>query len=142
MLTDDEIDGLRADLERYELTDLVTVYRQDGETVDPVTYEPVPNWTVVHADLAALVVREPQFMTVTGQGDAPTATRMYAVTVPVTATGIRVEDVAVVTACHDDDTVAAALTVKDPQHGSLSISRRLRCQANLTYPRGLPEVGS
>lgn len=148
MLTDAELDDLRGDLDD-ELRDRITVYRIDPdnpETTDPVTYEPIPNWIPVHADLhvdvglPALVVREPSFLTVVDQGDAPQATRMYSVTAPVAATDIRVEDLIVVVACHDPATVAAALTVKDPQHGSLSISRRFRCQANLTYPRGLPDV--
>lgn len=148
MLSDAELDQARADLEA-ELLDVVSVWRRDGETTDPVTYEPIPNWTpivqpTVVDDVAqpnALVVREPQHHTVAVQGDAPQATRMYSVTLPV-ADEVKVEDVMLIEQCHDPAAHGTTLTVKDPQYGTLSISRRVRCQANQSFPVGLPEAGS
>lgn len=142
MLTETELDDIAGDLEA-ELRDVVSVYRDTGETTeDPVTYEPVKVWEVVLQSADALVVRESMNQQTSDQGDTPQSTRMYSVTLPVSATDVKSEDVVVVEQCHDPDTTDAALTVQDPQYGSLSISRRVRCQANLTFPRGIPEVGS
>lgn len=127
MLTSDEIDDIRSDLVP-ELPDVVTIRRQEGSTVDPVTLEEVPNWTVLYANQAALVVwrsREGRFVE---EGDTQVGITDFAVTVPADVVDVVKGDQIVVVDCHDPAAVGKTLTVTFAGFGSLSISRRISCQ--------------
>lgn len=140
MLTADELDDARADLEA-ELPDTVTVWRDTGTTtLDEATFEELPVWAKVHDAIPALVViEEPRDRPHTEAGE-PIITRVYVVTLPADRL-VESGHIIVVDDSHDDATQAAVMTVRGQRHGSLSISRRVTAQANLTTPRFVPEGG-
>lgn len=127
MLTNQELDEAREDLEA-ELVDEVTVRVEDGpKQTDPDTLESFQPWTVLATEVPALVVRSSQAERVVAVGDEPVTLYTHKVTVPIgtpAAGGIQI----LVTASHDPETQGVELRVKEVGHGSLSISRRLLCQ--------------
>lgn len=139
-LTSAEIASARADLES-ELTDVVNVWRDTGtSTLDQDTLSEVPVFAAVAENVQALVVaRQQSDARPNVQGDATLFTRQYLVTLPVDVEP-EVGDLVEVIACADTRTEGSVLTVRDVRGGSLSISRRLQCQDNLTVPVFVPEA--
>ena len=138
-LTSSEILAARADLEA-ELTDVVNVWRDTGQsTLDNDTLVQVPVLAAVAENVQALVARQQSDARPNVQGDATLFTRQYVVTLPVDVEP-EVGDLVEVIACADPRTEGSVLTVRDVRGGSLSISRRLQCQDNLTVPVFVPEA--
>lgn len=138
-LTSSEILAARADLEA-ELTDVVNVWRDTGQsTLDNDTLVQVPVLAAVAENVQALVARQQSDARPNVQGDATLFTRQYLVTLPVDVEP-EVGDLVEVIACADPRTEGSVLTVRDVRGGSLSISRRLQCQDNLTVPVFVPEA--
>lgn len=139
-LSDAEINAARTDLEA-ELRDTVHVWRHTGtSTLDQDTLSEVPVFAAVAENVQALVVaRQQSDARPNVQGDATLFTRQYLVTLPVDVEP-EVGDLVEVIACADTRTEGSVLTVRDVRGGSLSISRRLQCQDNLTVPVFVPEA--
>jgi hypothetical protein len=133
-LTPGEIAVARADVEA-ELTDTVNVWRDTGTfTFDDDTLVQLPVFDAVAENVAALIVA--QLRTAAAQvvqGDETQFTRLYTITVPVDVEP-QVGDIVEVIACEDQRTLGTFLTIRDVRGGSLSLSRRLQCQDNLTRP--------
>jgi hypothetical protein len=127
MIDPADLDVARQDL-AAELLDRITVERWAGQTLDDTTLDLVDIYTPTATGVAALVVPDtgqPRQVDETGN---PIIVRAYRVTIADLALDVRKGDRVVVTASHDPRTVGAVLTVRDPRHGSVSISRRLICQ--------------
>lgn len=139
-LTDAEIAEARADLEA-ELRDTVHVWRDTGtSTLDEDTLVRVPVWTPIAENTPALInTRAAGISTPNLQGESTQFTREYIVTLPESINP-EVGDYIEVISCADSRTEGAVFTVRDVRGGSLSISRRLLCQDNLTYPVFTPEA--
>ena len=138
MLTSEEIAAAREDM-AAELLDTVTVWADTGATIlDEVTFEELPVWAKVYNQIPALVVIEvPRDRPHTEAGE-PIIVRVYVVTLTVDRL-VESGHIIVVDASHDDATQAAVMTVRGQRHGSLSISRKVVAQENLTVPRFVPE---
>lgn len=136
-LTPEEIAAGRADVEA-ELTDTVNVWRDTGTfTFDEDTLVQVPVFDAVGENVAALIVSQRTDARGNVQGDETLFTRQYVVTVPVDVEP-QVGDIVEVIGCEDQRTLGTFLTVRDVRGGSLSLSRRLQCQDNLTRPVFVP----
>ena len=117
------------------------MWRHTGtSTLDQDTLSEVPVFAAVAENVQALVVaRQQSDARPNVQGDATLFTRQYLVTLPVDVEP-EVGDLVEVIACADSRTEGSVLTVRDVRGGSLSISRRLQCQDNLTVPVFVPEA--
>lgn len=103
-----------------------------GEPVfDPDTGTYVsPNPEVIHAALPCRVA--PWTATrVVQAGEEPVSLGAYHVTVPVSATGIDVDDIVIITASDDADLVGIQLRVTEAFLNSLGVQRRLACEVVL-----------
>lgn len=64
-------------------------------------------------------------------GDQPVSLWPYVVSVPMTVTGVEVDDLITVTACHlDPDLVGQVLRVRQVLQGSHLTARRMACEVN------------
>lgn len=132
-MTGEDIALARADMEA-EMLDTVNVWRPTGAfTFDDVTLVQVPVWDAVAENVPAIVVAQSLNSAPNVQGDETQFTRQYVITLPVDVEP-EVGDLVEVIACADPRTEGTVLTVRDVRGGSLSISRRLQCQDNLTRP--------
>lgn len=139
MLDDALLADLRADL-AAELHDTVALWSDTGTVVqdDDPPFATVPVWSL-EGEVAATINPERKGSTRADEGGSPTFLRTFHVTVPYD-TDAEVGWFVQVVLSRDARTQGRVLTVRDVQHGSTSISRRLVCQDNMTRPQFVPEV--
>ena len=139
MLDDALLADLRADL-AAELYDTVALWSDTGTVVqdDEPPFGTVDVWKL-EGEYGATINPERNASRRADEGGSPTFLRTFHVTVPYDVeaeVGWFVE----VVVSRDPRTQGRVLTVRDVQHGTQSISRRLVCQDNLTTPSFVPEM--
>jgi hypothetical protein len=134
------LSDMRSDVLR-EMPDTVTIRRQSGFTVDPVTLIQEPAFTDVAVGVRASVVRKQSRLVQQGEGGFDVET--YAVHIPHTVDGVRTGDTVTVVACTDSDAEGRMLAVKSVTFGTFGASRRLECEEQESGVHQIvPEVGS
>lgn len=136
----DILDVMRGDVLR-EMPDRVSVRREDGFHVDPVTLVQVPVLSDVAVGVKASVVRLQSRVVQQAEGGYDLET--YAVHIPVSVVGVVTGDVLTVDSCSDGDAVGRTLVVRSVTFGTFGASRRLECEeAEPGRHQIVPEVGS
>jgi hypothetical protein len=136
----DLLADMRADVLR-EMPDRVSIRRQDGFHIDPVTLVQVPTTVDVAVGVRASVVRRQSRLVQQGEGGFDVET--YAIHIPHDVDGVQTGDVVTVDACTDADAVGRLLAVKSVTFGTFGASRRLECEeAEAGQHQIVPEVGS
>ena len=132
MLTAAERAQLITDLQ-VELPDVCTITR--ASTSEP-TFDPdtgtytTPAPTTLYSGIAC---RAAPFTgdRVVQAGEEPVTLRFYNVTLPVTTTGIEVDDLIAVTTSADPDLVGTSLRVRDSRASSMGAQRRVTAEVVL-----------
>jgi hypothetical protein len=136
----DWLADMRSDVLR-EMPDRVSVRRQSGFTIDPVTLMQEPATTDVAVNVRASVVRKQSRIVQQGEGGFDVET--YAVHIPHGTDGVQTGDVLTVDVCTDPDAVGRVLAVRSVTFGTFGASRRLECEEVEAGVHQLtPEVGS
>jgi hypothetical protein len=131
---------MRSDVLR-EMPDRVTIRRQDGFGIDPVTLIQQPTTVDVAVGVKASVVRRQSRMVQQAEGGFDVET--YAIHIPHEVDGVQTGDLLTVDACTDPDAVGRLLAVKSVTFGTFGASRRLECEeAEAGQHQIVPEVGS
>ena len=121
----DLLGTMRQDVLR-EMPDRVTIRRQTGFDIDPVTLVQQPATTDVAVGVAASVVRRQSRMVQQAEGGYDLET--YAVHIPHDVEGVATGDLLTVDACTDADAVGRVLAVRSITFGTFGASRRLECE--------------
>jgi len=134
------IQAMRVDVLR-EMPDRVSIRRQDGFVVDPVTLMQVPVTVDVALSVKASVVRRQSRLVQQAEGGYDIET--YAVHIPHNVEGAQTGDILTVDVCTDPDAVGRTLAVKSVTFGTFGASRRLECEeSEAGLHQIVPEVGS
>ena len=136
----DWLADMRSDVLR-EMPDRVSIRRQTGFTVDPVTLVQQPATTDVAVGVRASVVRRQSRIVQQAEGGYDLET--YAVHIPHEVDGVQTGDLLTVEACTDPDAVGRVLAVRSVTFGTFGASRRLECEESEAGLHQItPEVGS
>jgi hypothetical protein len=131
---------MRSDVLR-EMPDRVSIRRQDGFGINPVTLIQEPTTADVALNVRASVVRRQSRIVQQGEGGYDVET--YAVHIPHDVEDVQTGDTVTVDACTDPDAVGRLLAVKSVTFGTFGASRRLECEeAEPGLHQIVPEVGS
>lgn len=131
---------MRSDVLR-EMPDVVTIRRQSGFTVDPVTLIQEPAFTDVAVGVEASVVRRQSRRVQQGEGGYDIET--YAIHIPHTVDGVQTGDTLTVVSSTDSDAEGRTLAVNSVTFGTFGASRRLECdEQEPGVHQIVPEVGS
>lgn len=123
MITDAELALARADA-LVEMRDRLTVLRQGGTTIDPVTLIETPTMTTVASDVPCIVVKA-QDQRREEQGGEPLSQARFYVHVPASYTDFEDGDTLQVTS--SGDPLTTTLFVETVTSGTVTITRRLSC---------------
>ena len=136
----DLLADMRSDVLR-EMPDRVSIRRQSGFAIDPVTLIQQPATVDVAVGVKASVVRRQSRMVQQGEGGYDIET--YAVHIPHDVEGVQTGDLLTVDVCTDPDAVGRVLAVKSVTFGTFGASRRLECEEQEAGQHQItPEVGS
>ena len=136
----DWLADMRSDVLR-EMPDRVSIRRQTGFTVDPVTLIQQPATQDVAVGVRASVVRRQSRIVQQAEGGYDLET--YAVHIPHEVDGVQTGDLLTVEACTDPDAVGRVLAVRSVTFGTFGASRRLECEESEAGLHQItPEVGS
>jgi len=109
------------------MTDTCTIKRQSGTAMNATTLAMEPTYTTIYSGKCRVQLRD----TVATQPDA--GERAHAIVrtilqVPVSVTGVLVDDVVTITASADADLATRTLRVRSAFHKTHATARRLECE--------------
>ena len=111
------------------MVDTCTIRRQSGESMDPVTLQMVPTYDTVYSGKCRVQINAVVGATMPEAGERVVVTQRIQVQIPMTVTGVEVDDQVVITAAaHDADLVGRAYRVRSEFAKTHATARRLECE--------------
>jgi hypothetical protein len=108
------------------MVDACTIQHPTGETLDPVTDQVTPTYSLLY-DGPCRVQQQQPYAERNDAGQQYQLLLRIEIQLPMRVTGIAPDDVVTVTASRDADLVGRKLSVRDLAHKTDASSRRIQC---------------
>ena len=111
------------------MQDACTIRRQTGESMDPVTLQMTPTYSTLYDGKCRVQINAVVGATTPEAGERVVVTQRIQVQVPMTVTGVQVDDrIDITAAAHDADLVGRAYRVRSEFAKTHATARRLECE--------------
>jgi len=109
------------------MTDTCTIKRQAGTAMNATTLAMEPTYTTVYSGKCRVQLRD-TVATQPDAGERAHATVRTILQIPVSVTGVKVDDTVTITASADADLTTRTLRVRSVFHKTHATARRLECE--------------